>query len=109
MADVALAPIWQDAEGVAWIGTTHTKVIEVMLDQEAHGWSAEEIHRQHSHLSLEQVRAALEYYEAHRQALDEEIERRYRSVQALRAEAPGQLTRAELEARRSLRDERLPA
>lgn len=36
-----------DGEGVAWIGGTRVKVIEVVLDKIAYGWSPEEIHFQH--------------------------------------------------------------
>ncbi len=48
-----------DDRGVAWIDDTNTKVIEVALDMIAHGWSPEEIHFQHPHLSLAQIHAAL--------------------------------------------------
>ena len=44
------AHIRLDDRGVAWIGDTNTKAIEVALDMIAHGWSLEEIHFQHSHL-----------------------------------------------------------
>ncbi|MCC6392359.1 MAG: DUF433 domain-containing protein [Bryobacterales bacterium] len=47
-----------DPEGVAWIGDTKVKVIEVVLDKIAYGWSPEEIHFQHPHLSLAQIRRA---------------------------------------------------
>src|SRR5216684_3208648 len=40
-----------DENGVPWISGANTKVIEVVLDKIAHGWSPEEMHRQHSHLS----------------------------------------------------------
>ncbi len=51
-----------DDGGVAWIVDTRVKVIEVAMDHLAHGWSAEEIHRQHPDLSLAQVHAALAFY-----------------------------------------------
>ncbi|MEY2428864.1 MAG: hypothetical protein QOJ40_1749 [Verrucomicrobiota bacterium] len=51
-----------DEGGVAWIDDTRSKVIEVAMDHLAHGWSAEEIHRQHPHLSLAQTHAALAFY-----------------------------------------------
>lgn len=59
------AHIKRDARGVAWIDDTNTKVIEVAQDMIAHGWSPEEIHFQHSHLSLAQIHAALGYYYDH--------------------------------------------
>ncbi len=51
-----------DEEGVAWITSANTKVIEVVLDKLAYGWSPEEIHFQHPHLSLAQIHSALAYY-----------------------------------------------
>ncbi len=33
-----------DHRGVAWIAGTRVKVIEVVLDKIAYGWSPEEIH-----------------------------------------------------------------
>ena len=51
-----------DERGVAWIDRTNTKVIEVTQDMIAHGWSPEEIHFQHPHLSLAQIHAALAFY-----------------------------------------------
>ena len=49
-----------DDRGVAWIDDTNTKVIEVALDMIAHGWSPEEIHFQHPHLSLAQMDAQIQ-------------------------------------------------
>ena len=48
-----------DGRGVAWIDGTKVKVAEVVLDKIAYGWSPEEIHFQHPHLSLAQIYAAL--------------------------------------------------
>jgi len=76
-----------DDRGVAWIDQTRTKVIEVALDQIAHGWSAEEIHFQHPHLSLGQIHAALGYYHDHKAEFDAEIQRSLERVGELRAKA----------------------
>jgi uncharacterized protein (DUF433 family) len=76
-----------DAEGRAWVDDTQTKVVEVVLDKLAHGWSPEEIHFQHPHLSLAQIHAALAYYYDHRADLDAEIERQLARTKAGRAEA----------------------
>ncbi len=81
------APIWLDDRGVAWIDETRTKVIEVALDQIAHGWSAEEIHFQHPHLSMGQIHAALGYYHDHKEEFDAEIQRSVERVEELRAKA----------------------
>jgi uncharacterized protein (DUF433 family) len=76
-----------DDSRVAWIDDTTTKVIEVALDQIAHGWSAEEIHFQHPHLSLGQIHAALAYYYDHKADFDAEIQRSLERVEQLRAQA----------------------
>ncbi|MGA2543695.1 MAG: DUF433 domain-containing protein [Verrucomicrobiota bacterium] len=66
--------IHRDAEGRAWIDDTNVKVIEVILDHIAYGWSADEIHVQHPHLSLGQIHAALSYYFDHQPEYDSLIE-----------------------------------
>jgi len=53
------SPIELDDRGVAWIAGANTKVIEAVLDKIAHGWSPEEMHLEHPHLSLAQIHAAL--------------------------------------------------
>lgn len=72
-----------DARGVAWITDANTKVIEVVLDRVAYGWSPEEIHFQHRTLSLAQIHAALSYYYDHQTDLDAEIMRQLKEVEAL--------------------------
>ena len=66
--------IHRDAEGRAWIDNTNVKVIEVALDHIAYGWSADEVHVQHPHLSLGQIHAALSYYFDHQPEFDHLIE-----------------------------------
>jgi len=51
-----------DDRGIAWIVGTKVKVVEVVLDKIAYGSSPEEIHFQHSNLSLAQIHGALTYY-----------------------------------------------
>ena len=63
-----------DAAGIAWLAGANVKVIEVAMDKIAHGWSPEEIHFQHAHLSLAQIHAALAYYYENQAALDRQIE-----------------------------------
>jgi uncharacterized protein (DUF433 family) len=64
------------------VGTT-MKVIELVLDHLAYGWSPEELHFQHPHLTLGQIHSALAYYWDHKAELDEDIERRLRVVDQL--------------------------
>ena len=86
MSLAVTAHIRVDDRGVAWIDDTNTKVIEVALDMIAHGWSPEEIHFQHAHLSLAQIHAALGYYYDHQAQLDAQIQRRQQDVARLRSE-----------------------
>ena len=65
-----------DDKGVPLIGGTSTKVIELVLEYRAYGWSPEEIHFQHPTLSLGQIHSAFAYYWDHREALDRDIEER---------------------------------
>ena len=62
-----------DKKGRAVLAGTTYKVVEIALDHQAHGWSPEEIRRQHYNaFSLAQVYAALSYYFEHQAAFDEE-------------------------------------
>lgn len=85
---MATAPhIKHDDRGVAWIDDTNVKVIEVVLDRLAYGWSPEEIHFQHPGLSLAQIYAALIYYYDNQAELDGEIARQHDDVRRLREQA----------------------
>jgi uncharacterized protein (DUF433 family) len=75
MTAVFATQIELDDRGVAWLAGTKTKVIEVVLDKIAYGWSPEEIHFQHPHLSLAQIHAALTWYYENQTAIDHEITR----------------------------------
>jgi uncharacterized protein (DUF433 family) len=81
----SIAHIFQDERGVAWIGDKNVKVIEVVLDHLAYGWSADAIHEQHPHLSLAEVHAALAFYYDHAGEFAAQIERQKDELNALRA------------------------
>lgn len=68
------------------VGTT-MKVVELVEEQIAYGWSPAEMHLQHSYLSLGQIHSALAYYWDHREELDREIERRVRYSEEMRRAA----------------------
>ena len=76
-----------DEQGVAWIDAANIKVIEVVLDRLAYGWSPEEIHFQHAELSLAQIHSALAYYYDHQSILEAEIASQEQTVRRLRSEA----------------------
>ncbi|MEK7831007.1 MAG: DUF433 domain-containing protein, partial [Acidobacteriota bacterium] len=76
-----------DEDGRAWIKGANTKVIEVALDWIAYRWNAEEIHRQHPHLALPQIHAALAYYFDHQPEIDEQVRQSQRRIELMRAES----------------------
>lgn len=75
-----------DEAGVPLIEDTTTKVIELVLDVLAYGWSPDEIQSQHSYLSLRQIHSALAYYREHKKALDHDIKRRRKRVEQIQRE-----------------------
>jgi uncharacterized protein (DUF433 family) len=77
------------ADGTLMISGTPTRVLDVVLDRLAYHWDADEIQRQHPHLNLGQIYAALAYYHDHQADLDEEIDKRLREVDRLQAKHAG--------------------
>jgi len=59
------------------------KVVELVLEKMAHGWSPEELYFQHPYLTLGQIYAALAYYWDHRDEIDKDIERRMELVNGI--------------------------
>jgi uncharacterized protein (DUF433 family) len=72
-----------DQAKVPIIAGTTMKVIELVLDSRAYGWSPEELHFQHPYLTLGQIHSALAYYWDHQEELDQDIERRLQLVDEL--------------------------
>lgn len=62
-------------DSVPIISGTTMKVIELVLDHLAYGWSPEELQYQHPYLTMGQVHSGLAYYWDHQNELDEQIER----------------------------------
>ncbi len=73
-----------DEKGVPIIAGTNMKVVELVLEKLAHGWSPEELYFQHPHLTLGQIYSALAYYWDHQEELDKDIERRQELVGQLK-------------------------
>ena len=63
-----------NADHVPSIVGTPTKVVELVVDQQAYGWSPEELHFQHPHLTLGQIHSALAYYWDHREELSDLVD-----------------------------------
>ena len=91
-----------DATRVAWIAGTNTKVKEVVLDKLAYGWSAEEMHFQHPHLSMAQIHAALAYYYENQDQLDAEIRRDLDEVDQISGQSAPSALRSKLQSLRKM-------
>ena len=92
--------IVRDETGVPLIAGTTMKVIELVLEQNTYGWSAEELHFQHPYLTLGQIHSALAYYWDHKDALDEDIAQRHARVEALQRATPPSSLAAKLKTQR---------
>lgn len=86
------------ADKIPAIAGTTTKVVELIVERLAYGWSAEELLFQHPHLTLGQIYSALAYYSDHQDELDQDIERRLRLVDNLQRAAPPSALIARLKA-----------
>ena len=70
------------------IAGTTMKVIELVREAQANGWNIAGLHAEHPYLTLGQIHSALAYYWDHQVQLDQEMERRERLVEELRAANP---------------------
>src|SRR5438105_11263703 len=86
-------------DGKPWLIGTQTKVVEVVLDRLAHHWDAEEIQRQHPHLSLGQIYSCLAYYYDHQQEMDRAIDDQLERVQELRGRQSESVLKSKLKAK----------
>ncbi len=67
------------------IADTMLKVAELVIEQQAYGWSPEELRYQHPYLTLGQIHSALAYYWDHREELAHDIQRRLERVDELQS------------------------
>ncbi|HRV92275.1 MAG TPA: DUF433 domain-containing protein [Anaerolineae bacterium] len=88
-----------DNNKVPTISGTTVKVIELVLDSQAYGWSPEELHFQHPHLTLGQIYSALAYYWDHKDELDQDIEHRLQQVDEIQQELPPSPLKVRLKAK----------
>ena len=87
------------ADGKAWLIGTQTKVLEVALNRLAHHWDADEIQRQHPHLTLGQIHSCLAYYHDHQEEMGRVIDEQLRAVEHLRGQQGESVLRAKMKAR----------
>ena len=73
------------------------RVAQIVMDYLAHGWSVEEMCRQHPGLTPAEVHSAMAYYFDHQAEIDGEIDAEQRLIESSRAAAP--LTLVELRLR----------
>ena len=65
-----------------------TRVAQIVMDYLGLGWSADEMHRQHPHLALGEIHAALGYYFDHVEEIEREIEVEAREAERLARKSP---------------------
>lgn len=81
-----------DESGTPLIEGTTMKVVELVLETHAYGWSPDELQFQHPYLTLGQIHSALAYYWDHKEEFDGDIERRLERVEHIRRDVgPSQL------------------
>jgi len=64
------------------------RVAQIAMDYLAHGWSAEEMCRQHPFLTLAEIHAAMGYYFDHQGQIDAEIRAEWDQIESNRAQEP---------------------
>lgn len=65
------------------------RVAQIVMDYLAHGWSADEICRQHPHLLTAEVHAAMAFYCDHQAEIDAEIRIEWATADQERRDATG--------------------
>ena len=98
MSTISYPHLSIDDEGTARIGRTRYKVLHLAAEHYYHGWSAEELLRQHTDLRPEEVYSALTYFYDHHGELVEQMRKQSLEVETHRS--PTSLTRDELLRRR---------
>ena len=65
-----------------------TRVAQIVMDYVGHGWSPDEIQRQHPHLTLAEIHSALAYYFDHTEEIDKEIDDEWPESERLAQSTP---------------------
>ena len=73
-----------DQQGEARVGETRYKVAHLAAEHYHHGWTAEELLRQHSDLRPEEVYGALTYFYDHHDDMVAEMKKSWADAEALR-------------------------
>ncbi len=64
------------------------RVAQIVMDYLAHGWSTDEMCRQHSYLLPAEAHAAMGYYFDHQSEIDTEIQQELSAVEVARRDLP---------------------
>jgi hypothetical protein len=64
------------------------RVAQIVMDYLAHGWSVDEMCRQHSYLTPAEAHGAMMFYFDHREEIEKEIAEELKEVRESRAGAP---------------------
>jgi uncharacterized protein (DUF433 family) len=72
--------------GIPIIEGTNTKIVEIVAEVKAYGWSPEEIHFQHPYLSLGQIHSALAYYWDNADEIDRDLKQRFARAEEIRGQ-----------------------
>ncbi len=87
IAETSYEHIILNEKNQATIEGTKIKVVELVLDKIAYGWSPEELQYQHPQLTLGQIYSALAYYADHQEEIDQEIESQLVQIDQLKESA----------------------
>jgi Protein of unknown function (DUF433) len=87
MAMQVMYPHLEKAEGqsVRLQRLPRIRVAQIAMDYLTHGWSVEEMCRQHPYLTLAEAHAAMAYYFDHQREIDSEIRAEWEQVQIAKA------------------------
>ena len=91
-----------DEDGTARIGGTRYKVNHLAAEHFHHGWTAEELLRQHPDLRPDEVYSGLTYFYDHRDAMVAQMKASFSALEADRATQP--LSRDELLRRKAVEE-----
>jgi hypothetical protein len=64
------------------------RVAQIVMDYVAHGWSPDEMCRQHPYLQPAEAHAAMGYYFDHQDEIDREIETEWQQARQDRSQSP---------------------
>jgi uncharacterized protein (DUF433 family) len=78
----------EDGEPARLRRVPRVRVAQIVVDYLAHGWSPDEMCRQHPYLLPAEAHAAMAYYFDHQEEIDAEIEQELAQVRQLTTNAP---------------------